>query len=98
MEAIGLLPCGFVLSEFFSQTYSFPKDANRKHHHVTLVRKGSQNDAGILYVPAAHEGIVLETYAALDVRVRVDTRDVPLTGRSVCREEQDEGQLILISG
>lgn len=93
MGALGFHPCGFLLSVLLSQTHSFQLDANRKHHHVIIVRKVCQEDAGKIHIPARHEAIVREIYQNLEVRIEVDTKMVPLMGNSVCRENQDVGQL-----
>ena len=93
MGALGFHPSGFLLSVLLTQTHSFQLDANRKHHHVIIVRKVCQEDAGKLHVPARHEAIVREIYQNLGVGIEVDAKMVPLVGNSVYREEQDSGQL-----
>ena len=93
MGALGFHPCGFLLSSLLSMNHSFPKDANWKHHLVIIVCKAGQETAGQIYVPAMHEAIALEIYGALGVHTQVGTGAAELSGKSVCREEQDEGQL-----
>ena len=92
MEALGFYPCGFLMAEFFNQTNSFPKDSNRKHHQVFLVRKAAKEDAGIIYVPSEHKTIAQETYDTLGVQVSVNTQEIALRGKTICRVEQDELQ------
>ena len=93
MGALGFHSCGFLLSVLLTQTHSFPRDANQKHHHVIIVRKVSQEDAGTIHIPSQHEAIAREIYRTLDVRIAVVTEKMPLAGTSICREEQDRGQL-----
>ncbi|MBR3457405.1 MAG: GNAT family N-acetyltransferase [Selenomonadaceae bacterium] len=93
MGALGFHACGFLLSVLLTQTHSFQRDTNQKHHHIIIVRKVEQENAGSIHIPSEHETIAREIYHTLGVRISVDTRTAALTGNSICRTEQDSGQL-----
>ena len=94
MEKINFVPCGFMMSEFFTSDteHSYQKDDNIKHPHGILVRRMQIESPKIIYLPQEHTEIAKKIYSKLNLKCKIKNELNNLSGKSEISYNNDESQ------
>lgn len=91
MEKINFEPCGFLMSEFFTDDLC-NDDFNLKQPHGILIKNISRAKTDKIYICSEHNKFFQEIYKSLQVEIEIDNHIYDFTDKSQIYYENDESQ------